>query len=278
MIEVRDLTYSYPGTAAPALRAVNLSIPRGQVVGIVGANGAGKSTLCYALTGYVPHFFAGSMSGTVRVDGRDIGKVPLGQLAAEIGLVFHNPFNQISGARLTVLEEVAFGLENMGVERGAMLPRALTALQATGLEHLTERSPYSLSGGEQQRLAIAAILAMEPSVMVMDEPTSQLDPVGTREVLAVLRDLARSRRATVVVAEHKLGWLAAFSDRLIGIHNGEIVADGTPQEVFSSERIDEWRLGQPLVTKVGRAVEVAEGRPRTGLLPVTVEQALDALS
>jgi len=277
VITVSGLRYHYPETDRPALDGIDLSIEAGELVGVVGANGAGKSTLCYALTGYIPHFFGGTMEGEVKAAGHDVRRTPVSQLAEDVGLVFHNPFNQISGARYTVLEEVAFGLENLGVEPQAMRERALQALRATGLEDLAERSPFALSGGEQQRLAIAAVMAMQPRVLVLDEPTSQLDPAGTRAAFEVLRGLARRRETTIVLTEHKLGWLAAFVDRLLVLHAGRLVADGPPRSVLAEAVDHPWGVG---ATQFTRAVQAARQRGLVAegtMLPVTLEQALEVL-
>jgi energy-coupling factor transport system ATP-binding protein len=277
MIALRGLRYRYPQTDRPALDGITVSIKPGELVGVVGANGAGKSTLCYALTGYIPHFFGGSVEGEVQVAGHDVRRTPVSELVADVGLVFHNPFNQISGARYTVLEEVAFGLENLGVEPEAMRARSLQALKAAGLDDLAERSPFTLSGGEQQRLAIAAVMAMQPRVLVLDEPTSQLDPAGTRAAFEVLRQLARTRETTIVLTEHKLGWLAAFVDRLLVLHAGRLVADGPPRDVLARAVDQAWGVG---ATQYTRAVQAARLRglvPKGTTLPVTLEQALEVL-
>ncbi len=277
MIAVSGLRFRYAGTGQEALQGIDLSIGEGELVGVAGANGAGKSTLCYALTGYVPHFFSGTLQGLVSVAGHDVTRTPVSQLAADIGLVFHNPFNQISGARTTVLEEVAFGLENLGVEQALLRPRSMQALHATGLDDLADRSPYTLSGGEQQRLAIAAVMAMQPKVLVLDEPTSQLDPAGTRAIFEVLRRLARDGRTTIVLTEHKLGWLAAFVDRLVVLHAGQLVADGTPRDVLAEAVEHAWGVGATRYTQAAQAAR-RRGRLAAGTpLPVTLEQALEVL-
>lgn len=277
MIDVSGLRFRYAGTNRDALAGIDLTVSAGELVGVVGANGAGKSSLCYALTGYIPNFYAGTLEGEVLVAGHTVPQTPVSQLVADVGLVFHNPFNQISGARYTVLEEVAFGLENLGVASADLRPRSLDALRATGLEDLAERSPFTLSGGEQQRLAIASVMAMQPKVLVLDEPTSQLDPAGTRSTFEVLLRLARSGGTTIVLTEHKLGWLAAFVDRLLVLHAGQLVADGPPREVLSAALNQPWDIG---ATRYTRAVQAAIGRgilPSTSPLPVTLDQALECL-
>jgi energy-coupling factor transport system ATP-binding protein len=277
VIVVSGLRFRYTGAAQDALSGIDLSVGAGELVGVVGANRAGKSTLCYALTGYIPHFYAGVIEGDVLVSGHDVPRTPVSELVSDVGLVFHNPFNQISGARYTVVEEVGFGLENLGVEQAELRPRAMRALHATGLEALADRSPFTLSGGEQQRLAIAAVMAMQPKVLVLDEPTSQLDPAGTRSIFEVLQRLARTGKTTIVLTEHKLGWLAAFVGRLLVLHEGKLVADGPPRDVLSEALAQPWGVGATRYTRAAQAAVQRGLLPAGSRLPVTLEQALESL-
>ncbi|OGO11471.1 MAG: hypothetical protein A2Y93_09245 [Chloroflexi bacterium RBG_13_68_17] len=273
MIEVRGLTFTYSGTDTPALQGIDLSIPEGQLCAVVGANGAGKSTLCYALTGFVPHFFHGEMHGQVSVGGRTVATTALADLAGEIGLVFQNPFSQISGARYTVREEIAFGLENLGIPRAEMPERIGEAVELTGLSGLEERSPYALSGGQQQRLAIASMIVMRPRILVLDEPTSQLDPAGSKEVFAALRALAAGRNTTVVLVEHKLEWVAAFADRVVVLAGGRLIADGPPAQVLAAADLEQHGVGRTRYTLAARQAQARRLRPPSADLPVTLDQA-----
>lgn len=271
LVELHDVTYAYPRTSQPALSGLTLTIPAGQFCAVVGANGMGKSTLCYLLTGFVPHFYKGELSGVVRVLDRDVVHTPLAEMAADVGLVFANPFNQITGARFTVREEVAFGLENMGTSRAEMLARTAAALAITGLGGLAERSPYALSGGQQQRLAIASVLVMRPRLLVLDEPTSQLDPAGTQEIFGVLEELVRQGETTVVLVSHKLEWVGQHADRVVVMDNGRILADGPPREVLTNDRL------AAISTRYTQAARRARGEglaPTQGLLPVTLNEAV----
>ncbi len=272
IIELENVTYRYPHTDRPALRDLSLTVEAGEFVAVIGANGAGKSTLCYTMTGFVPHFFQGEIDGRVVVAGLDTAEHPLEDIVLVAGLVFQNPFNQISGARYTVFEEVAFGLENLGVPREEMRPRIERALELAGITGLSDRSPYALSGGQQQRVALASMLVMEPQVLVLDEPTSQLDPIGSREVFAVIRQLSQ-QGMTVVMAEHKLEWVAAFADRVIVLADGQIILSGPPDEVLTSPLLVEHDTGQTRYTTVARRALAAGQRPAGRPLPVTLEQA-----
>jgi energy-coupling factor transporter ATP-binding protein EcfA2 len=273
IVQLKNVTYRYPTTEKPALRDVNLEVEEGEFVAVIGPNGAGKSTLCYTIAGFVPHFFKGEMAGAVEVIGRDLSTSTLNDWVLTVGLAFQNPFNQISGAKYTVFEEIAFGLENMGVPREEMKERVQAAMRLTGISDLAERSPYSLSGGQQQRVALTSILVMQPKVLVLDEPTSQMDPIGTREVFGVIRSLAE-RGMTVIMAEHKVEWIAQFADRAVALHEGQILLDGTPAEVLSSDLLPEKGFGISRYTSAARKAK-EQGLWKKDRLPVTLAEAVE---
>ncbi|GAB4459211.1 MAG: ATP-binding cassette domain-containing protein [Anaerolineales bacterium] len=276
IVNLTNVTYQYPLTETPALKNINLQVEEGEFVAVIGPNGAGKSTLCYTLAGFVPHFFKGELSGTVEVAGIESGKSALHEWVLNVGLAFQNPFNQISGAKYTVFEEIAFGLENIGVPRGEMKVRVEEAMKLTGISDLADRSPYSLSGGQQQRVALTSILVMQPKVLVLDEPTSQLDPIGTREVFSAIRTMAE-RGMTVIMAEHKVEWIANFADRVIALHEGQILLDGTPREVLTSDLLAEKGFGISRYTSVARKAR-ALGLWKRDYLPVTLEEAAEGFT
>jgi energy-coupling factor transporter ATP-binding protein EcfA2 len=276
IVTLNDVTYKYPLTDRPALQNINLQVDEGEFVAVVGPNGAGKSTLCYTLAGFVPHFFKGELNGTVEVDGKSLQQSTLDEWVLHVGLAFQNPFNQISGAKYTVFEELAFGLENIGVPREEMKERVQSAMKLTGISELADRSPYSLSGGQQQRVALTSILVMQPKVLVLDEPTSQMDPIGTREVFGVIRTLTE-QGMTVLLVEHKMEWIAEFADRVIALHEGQILLEGSPSEVLTSDRLLDKGFG------ISRYTSVARQAKKTGLwkkenLPVTLDEAVAGFS
>lgn len=272
-VNIQNLAYKYPLAKTPALQNVNLQIEQGEFLAVIGANGAGKSTLCYALAGFVPHFFKGEISGEVEVDGIASSKSMLDEWVMNVGLTFQNPFNQISGAKYTVFEEIAFGLENMGVPREQMKHRVEEAMKLTGISNLADRSPYSLSGGQQQRVALTSILVMQPKLLVLDEPTSQMDPIGTREVFAVIRDLSNSG-ITVVMAEHKIEWVAQFADRVVALKDGSILLEGKPSDVLTSEILIENGFGVSRYTLAAREAK-KQGLWKKEKLPVTLLEAAE---
>ncbi|MBI3165774.1 MAG: ABC transporter ATP-binding protein [Anaerolineales bacterium] len=270
---LKDLAYQYPSSTGLVLENISLQIQEGEFVSIIGPNGAGKSTLCYALAGFVPHFFKGEISGEVEVDGRKSSESTLDEWALNVGLAFQNPFNQISGAKYTVFEEIAFGLENIGVPRDEMKKRVEDAMSLTGISDLADRSPYSLSGGQQQRVALTSILVMRPRLLVLDEPTSQMDPVGTREVFGVVRKMAEEGM-TVVMVEHKVEWIANFADRVIALKDGQILIEGKPNEVLTSDLLIENGFGISRYTSAAREAR-KRGLWKKEKLPVTLDEAVE---
>ena len=275
-INLQNVSYKYPLTKTPALQNINLQINEGEFVAVVGPNGAGKSTLCYTLAGFVPHFFKGEISGSVEVAGMESSKSTLDEWVLNVGLAFQNPFNQISGAKYTVFEEIAFGLENTGVPREEIRPRVEDAMKLTDISNLADRSPYSLSGGQQQRVALTSILVMQPRLLVLDEPTSQMDPLGTREVFSVIRKMAEGGM-TVVMVEHKMEWIANFADRVIALKDGQILLEGTPNEVLTSDLLAENGFGISRYTSTARAAKKL-GLWKKEDLPVTLDEAVEGFA
>jgi energy-coupling factor transporter ATP-binding protein EcfA2 len=276
IVKLTNVTYKYPLTQSPALQNINLQVNEGEFVAVIGPNGAGKSTLCYTLAGFVPHFFKGELTGTVEVSGAESSKSNLHEWVLNVGLAFQNPFNQISGAKYTVFEEIAFGLENIGIPRDEMIQRVNDAMNLTGINDLADRSPYSLSGGQQQRVALTSILVMQPKVLVLDEPTSQLDPIGTREVFGVIRKMAE-QGMTVILVEHKVEWIANFADRVIALHEGKILLAGKPGEVLTSDLLIDKGFGISRYTSTARKAKEL-GLWKSDNLPVTLEDAVEGFA
>lgn len=272
MIEIKNLTYTYPNQPKAALQSVSMSVERGETIGIVGPNRAGKSTLCYAIMGLVPHFFHGKIGGDLWVDGVNVPDASMADMAERVGLVFQNPSNQFSGAKLTVEEEIAFGLENLGMSRAEMLRRMDWVLHLLNIESLRRRDPYQLSGGQMQRVAIASILALRPKVLVLDEPTSQLDPVGTADVFAAI-DTLRGEGITTVVAEHKTEVLVEHCSRIGVLGKGELIAFDQPGTVFNHPDVLTWGVEIPRYSQVYRALY-----PDSERVPTTLDETVERLN
>lgn len=235
MITARDLSYQYITSASPVIKHISLTVNRGDYLAVVGPSGSGKSTLCLTFNGIIPHSITGIMSGDVVVDGLNTREHPVYELAEKVGIVLQNPESQLFA--MSVEEELAFGPENLGLPREEILVRVEEGLAVTGIQD-RDRFPFSLSGGEKQKLAIASMLTMQPSYLVLDEPTSQLDPRGKEEVYSVLEMLHR-KGVTLVLIEHDTEHVAEHARTVIVLKEGGVVTCGSPKEVFS--RVEEMR-------------------------------------
>jgi len=249
MLEFDRFTFTYPGAQAPALDGLTLTIGPGEFVAVIGAGKSGKSSLCHALTGVIPHFFRGSIHGSVRVAGKDTAETGVTEMSTLAALVMQKPEHQLSGVRFSVREEVAFSLENRGVPPEEIRQRVDDALRRTGIEGLAHVSPHHLSGGQVQRLMLAAALAMDTPVLVLDEPTAALDPQGALETFALLKKL-NGEGKTVVLSERRLDCIGLFADRVVALHNGKVALDGPPETVLVSSRMPEIGLDWTRYTRV----------------------------
>lgn len=230
-----DLRFSYPpaladGPAVEVLRGLSLRVPPGQALAIIGPTSSGKTTLALLLAGLAPEMTGGSLAGRALVAGLDAASTPAAQLSHTVGLVFQEPERQLFN--MSVAEEVAFGLEGRGIAPHQIGERVAWALTRVGLANLEARAPWQLSGGQQKRLAIASILAMQPPILLLDEPMAGLDPAGRREVAALLADLKQTTGATVVVLEKEAEFVARWAERVVVLAEGRIALDGAPAEVF----------------------------------------------
>ena len=272
MIELNDVSYAYPDTDHFVLSHMNLSIPAGSVTGIVGASGAGKTTLAKIISGFIPHVDGGELTGSVVVDGVTIADSTLADAVAHVGLVIQSPFNQISGAKFTVREELAFGLENLGTPREEMAERVADMADLLGINNLLDRSPYALSGGQQQLVAIASMIIMRTPVLVMDEPTSQLDPGGTRMVFDVMSSL-RDSGVTLVVFEHKLELLREHTDMVHVLADHQLIAEGPSRSMLADPRLEGWGIGTTRFTAAAKAAREQGLLPDDAELPVSLADA-----
>lgn len=242
-IMVRDVVFHYPGQSEPALNGLSLDVYKGEWLAIVGHNGSGKSTLTKLWNGLlIPE------QGEVRVETLDPSNAAdVWDVRTRIGVVFQNPDNQFVGA--TVRDDVAFSLENMGLPRQEMVRRIDDSLARVGLSELADREPHQLSGGQKQRVAIAAALAMRPRVLVLDEATSMLDPIGRQEVFQTVRQLV-SEGMTVVAITHELDEVL-FADRIIALSKGKIAMTGTPEDVFQHpDTLRDIQLDVPFIVRM----------------------------
>jgi energy-coupling factor transporter ATP-binding protein EcfA2 len=269
IIETKALSYTYPGATKQSITDISIKIEKGEFTLITGPSGCGKTTLCRCFNGLIPHFYQGEMKGQTNVAGLNIAEHPIYELAKHVGLVFQNPENQLFA--LSVEKDVAFGLENLGTQRETMREKVDWALQLTRINDLRERAPYELSGGQQQRVAIASVLAMQPEVMVLDEPTSFLDPLSARRIFEVIHQLNRTLGITVILVEHRLDLTAKYTNHIIVMNEGRVVLDGDPREVLQSEETRLIGVGIPKATLLYQVLRKS-GMKLGGRLPLDSEE------
>jgi energy-coupling factor transport system ATP-binding protein len=284
-LELKAESYRYPGYARSVLRDVFLSIADGETVGLVGPNEAGKSTLCLVASGLAPASVGGELRGTLTIDGTSMAGLATYELAERVVVGFQNPNTQRSGISATVFEEVALGPMNLGLPLAETVERTWAALRLLRLEAIAQRNPTRLSGGQAQLIGIASLLAMRPGHVILDEPTAQLDPAGTRLVSEALRQLADAG-TSLLVAEHKTDLLDGLCQRTIAIDDGQIVLDGPTAEVLADPRLEELGVEPPARVRLQRAVTGAgldasgkfarvmleEARGSGVMVPVAVEE------
>ena len=274
MIEIKNFTFTYRESSEPVVQDINLTIPAGSFVGITGAAGSGKSTLTYAMNGIIPHCYPGDFYGSVMVDGLDTCETGLTDLSQIVGSVCQDIDSQIVTS--IVEDEMLYGLENFGVSHREISARVDEALADMGIADLRDRVIASLSGGQKQKLAIASILALKPKVLVLDEPTAELDPASSLQVFQLLARYARDHGTTVVVVEQKIALLSQFADMLVIVDNGRIRFADTPANVLAhSEELLEIGVNCPRSTTLMN--RLAFDGIYSGPVCRNVEDACDAL-
>ena len=265
MIDIQDLTFTYKDEPAPALSGISLTVTDGAFLGIIGPAGAGKTTLIRAVSGIIPHHYTGDYYGSVRVNGLDTVDTPLTDLSRLVGMVFQDVDSQIISS--VVEDELLYGLENFGVPREEIPSRLEFALDRVGIADLRDRTIASLSGGQRQKVAIASVIALRPRVLVLDEPTGELDPRSSRQIFSLLKALNREYGITVVVVEQKIMLLCEFADMLAVLDQGKIVRQGKTREVLArSDELEALGVNCPRVTLLTRLLSERLGKS----LPVSI--------
>jgi len=270
LIEIKDLTFFYSDAQEPALRNVDLTVGDGEFILVAGPSGGGKSSLARCLNGLIPHFYGGRLKGRVMVEELETTRHAPKELATRVGMVFQDPENQL--VTTDVEREIAFGLENLALPRREIAKRIEEALDTVGIAALRHRPLHELSGGEKQKVAIASVLAIKPRVLVLDEPTSELDPQGAEEVLSILQRLNDELGLTVILVEHRLERVIHLVDRLVVLNAGVIIADGRPQEVLAAHYAEIERAGvgvPPLIVLIQKLKERGVPIER---IPLTVKE------
>ena len=270
MIELKNVSFKYELQEEKTIKNLDLYVKQGEFVGIIGKNGSGKTTLCNIIRGIIPDFVQGTITGSISIDNKNINDIERGEMAELVGFVFQNPFSQISGIKKTVFEEIAYGLENLGVPREEIRQRVTDVIKLLKIEDLQDKNPNELSGGQSQRVAIASIIVMNPKVLIFDEPTSQLDPLGTEEIFDILK-LLKSQNKTIILVEHKIDLIAEYADRVVVMDDGQIIFNGETHEILSDRKIEEHNVSMPIVSKL--AYKLNEEKPGFFKnIPITLDE------
>lgn len=270
IIELKDFSFRYEGAEELVLKNVTMTINEGEFVGIVGCNRAGKSTLCKCMVGILPFVMGGQWDGEIVVDGKSMNDTKGENISDTIGIVFQDAESQFT--QPTVEDELAFAMCNFGFEKALIRERILYAAEACGLMELLDRSPFRLSGGQQQRLAVACILALQPRVLILDESTSQLDPVGRDDIFRLVGELNKLGK-TVIMVDHNIEKIAECVDKVLVLHEGNLVAYDAPNKVFCQKQLlNEHSVRIPQVTDAALAMK--DQLNIQGDLPVYLEEAV----
>ncbi|MFW9960016.1 MAG: energy-coupling factor ABC transporter ATP-binding protein [Candidatus Thorarchaeota archaeon] len=267
LIEFQDFSFKYYGADFLALKKINLTIHEGEYVVITGPSGCGKTTLCRTINGLVPQFHRGYIAGNVLVDEMNTRDHTVAEMATIAGLVFQQPENQL--VTLNVEKEIAFGPENLGVDPGEIRRRVEELIALLDLEQLRDKHPHEMSGGEQQRVAIASTLALKPKILVADEPTSNLDPKNAELILNIIADLNK-RDMTVILVEHRLDLVSKDASRIVLMDEGRIIADGSPRDILVKDLCQEIGVGVPKATLVYKCLK--NRGINLGSVPLTGEE------
>lgn len=234
MIEIKELTFKYSGSKKNALENISLTIEKGDFVGLIGESGAGKTTLCSCINGLIPHHYTGDFYGSVKIQGTDTFDIEPGKLALKVGSVFQDVDSQL--VSFFVEDEILFGLENFGIPKDQIEQRITAALEALEIQELRHREISTLSGGQKQKVAIAAILALEPDILVLDEPTGELDPASSVQIFKLLQKLNKEKGITIVVAEQKIMLLCEYVKKLIVLEKGTLIHYGEIRSTLTHQK------------------------------------------
>ena len=273
--KIENVSYKYPLEEKQTLKNINIEIKKGEFWAVIGKNGSGKTTFCNMLRRFVPDFYKGELTGKITLEDKELKDYSQKELVQKIGFVFQNPFTQISGVKDTVFEEIAYGLENLGLDKEEIISRVEKILKLLEIEKLRDRNPYDLSGGQKQRVALASIIAMDPDILVIDEPTSQLDPKGTEDIFKIINLMANEGK-TIILVEHKLELIAEYAQNILVLDEGEIILSGKAEEVLNNKILLEKEIGMTQYSILSYELEKA-GKVEFEEIPITKEKIVGLL-
>ena len=273
--KIENVNYKYPLENKQVLKNINIEIKKGEFWAVIGKNGSGKTTFCNMLRRFVPDFYKGELTGEITLEDKELKDYSQKELVQKIGFVFQNPFTQISGVKDTVFEEIAYGLENLAVEKEEIIKRVNETLQLLEIEHLKDKNPQEMSGGQKQRVALASIIVMDPEILVIDEPTSQLDPKGTEDIFKIINLMANEGK-TIILVEHKLELIAEYAQNILVLDEGEIILSGKAEEVLNNKILLEKEIGMTQYSILAYELEKAR-KVELEEIPITKQKTVELL-
>jgi len=245
LIKFHDFYFRYKGNKIYALNDINLEINENKFILLAGETGSGKTTLIRCMNGLIPQFYSGFYKGWVEVNGRDTSKTSISNLSTIVGIVFQNPENQL--VSMNVEHEIAFGLENLGIPKEEIKERINEVVQLTGIKEILDKAPFEISGGEQQRIALASILALNPKILILDEPTSNLDPYFAQKIVNLLEKIHKEKDITIIISEHRLDLLISIVDEIILMDKGKIIKHNDTKKVVNDLDFERLDINKPFV-------------------------------
>jgi len=273
LIKFNNFHFRYKGNEEYALKNINLKIKSNRFILLAGETGSGKTSLIRCLNGLIPQFYAGYYKGYAEISGKNTTETTISELSSEVGIVFQNPENQL--ITMNVEHEIAFGLENLGIPREEIKKRIKEVVEITEIESIIDKAPFEISGGEQQRVAIASILVLEPKIIVLDEPTANLDPLFAKKILNLLKKIQVEKKMTVIISEHRMDLILPLVDDIILMKQSEIIAHGPKDMVINSNTFENLNINKPKIYSIFN--ELKNRNQFQHNIPVSIQDAINSL-
>jgi energy-coupling factor transporter ATP-binding protein EcfA2 len=273
LIKFNNFSYRYKGNEEYALNNITLNIQENKFILLAGETGSGKTSLIRCMNGLIPQFYAGFYKGSVEIAGRDTVETSIADLSTIVGIVFQNPENQL--VAMTVENEIAFGMENLGISRDEMIKRIDESVKLTEIEHLLHKAPFELSGGEQQRVAIASILVLKPKILILDEPTALLDPYMAKKILNLLKAIQVEQNITVMISEHRMDLILPLVDDIILMKDGCVIEYENKDKIINGENFKNLAINHPMVYSIFNDLHM--NKTIRGNIPASIPEAIKYL-
>ena len=271
LIKYNKFHFRYKRNKEYQLNNINLKIEENKFILLCGETGSGKTTLIKSMNGLIPQFYPGYYKGSVEVNGKDNAETPIAELSREVGIVFQNPENQLIS--MNAEHEIAFGMENLGIPQIEMKKRIQEVIKLTGIEHILDKAPFELSGGEQQRVAIASILVLEPKILILDEPTALLDPAMARKIILLLKKIQKEKNTTIIISEHRMDIVIPMADEIILMSEGNILEHGAKDDVINGITFESLNINKPVLFSIFN--QLKKEKIYKNKIPTSIPEALN---